>query len=226
MITENVIYANQYHDGTRVKIDDEEEKGLQPEVYAMKYFSQKGFKSFWSEGLFVLLLSKCFYFKFYPQSIVPDDEIAYVKSKLGSFFAQGATQVREEFFQIKYKESLKNRSQALMNMGEDEIIERLNWFDFDSFFDKTQVNLHARDLLEIIKIFGMEIITNICEFRLKNHFKLYSRGFPDLIVYDSEKGFFCEVKSHNDKLSVFQKEWIEFLSGISDVEILNIRKPK
>ncbi|XP_008196328.2 fanconi-associated nuclease 1 isoform X2 [Tribolium castaneum] len=82
-------------------------------------------------------------------------------------------------------------------------------------------------IFDVIMCIGRPVLAKIFE-RLVQNFKVYQSGFPDLIVWNVEEGRakFVEVKGENDKLSIKQKLWLNYLcdSGAS-VEVCRV-EPK
>ncbi|XP_044263727.1 fanconi-associated nuclease 1-like [Tribolium madens] len=82
-------------------------------------------------------------------------------------------------------------------------------------------------IFDVIMCIGRPVVAKIFE-RLAKNFKIYHSGFPDLIVWnvDEGKAKFVEVKGENDKLSIKQKLWLNYLCDIgASVEVCRV-EPK
>jgi hypothetical protein len=81
------------------------------------------------------------------------------------------------------------------------------------------------DLQKAVEYLGNIKVLKICE-RLLLNLKDNRSGLPDLLLYNSKKIVFCEVKSEKDRISKKQKEWHVFLSEINeiDVEIITVNQ--
>ncbi|XP_076292519.1 fanconi-associated nuclease 1 isoform X2 [Lasioglossum baleicum] len=87
---------------------------------------------------------------------------------------------------------------------------------------------HNTYMKEIVYCLGVSGVTGICERMLKN-FKLWSAGFPDLIVwnYDTRQHKIVEVKGPADNLSTKQQLWLEYLNELGlNVEVCLVQDKK
>ncbi len=81
---------------------------------------------------------------------------------------------------------------------------------------------------EIAICLGADKIALICHFLLHDY-KSFHKGFPDLIVWNTEKKKIklIEVKSHTDHLSPTQSIWLSYLTKFGiDVELCHVKPEK
>jgi hypothetical protein len=69
-----------------------------------------------------------------------------------------------------------------------------------------------KDLLKCIDVLPSQSLLDIC-IRIIRDFAKFRSGLPDLFLYMDSVYKFVEVKSKNDKLSVNQIQWIEFITN-------------
>ncbi|XP_076654635.1 fanconi-associated nuclease 1-like isoform X4 [Halictus rubicundus] len=79
----------------------------------------------------------------------------------------------------------------------------------------TNLLKHNIYMKEIVYCLGVPGVTGICK-RLLENFKLWSAGFPDLIVwnYDTRQHKIVEVKGPKDVLSTKQQLWLKYLNEL------------
>jgi len=106
----------------------------------------------------------------------------------------------------------------------DKYIEELDisewlfnyWLDYSTDF-RNYLWAHRAESIEIarklISILSHSTIKSILLYLAHDYWNNYC-GWPDLLVYNSNNYFFCEVKSSHDKLSADQKNWIRGNSEI------------
>ncbi|CAG9815462.1 unnamed protein product [Phaedon cochleariae] len=76
----------------------------------------------------------------------------------------------------------------------------------------------------LVNCIGRKILAKIYE-RLVKNLRLYSSGLPDLLVWniDNKKSKFVEVKGENDKLSIKQTLWLNYLISIgANTEVCHV----
>ncbi|XP_078035717.1 fanconi-associated nuclease 1 isoform X2 [Augochlora pura] len=87
---------------------------------------------------------------------------------------------------------------------------------------------HSIYMKEIVYCLGVQGVARICK-RMAENFKLWSAGFPDLIVwnYDTRQHKIVEVKGPRDILSTKQLLWLEYLneSGLN-TEVCRVEDKK
>lgn len=111
---------------------------------------------------------------------------------------------------------------------QDEINDRINYLKNTNIVDEIERNkVRARSKNKILKICELlddDQILSILYYMLQDYNNRI-RGFPDLLVFNDEGFFFCEVKANTDVLSAYQVRNHEKLlnTGI-DVCLFSINK--
>ncbi|XP_015179797.1 PREDICTED: fanconi-associated nuclease 1-like [Polistes dominula] len=100
-----------------------------------------------------------------------------------------------------------------------------NFLLYSRFESMMHVNMFTNNIKEIVYCLGPECVLKICE-RLISNYILWKAGFPDLIVWNlNDKSCkIIEVKGPNDKLSVKQTLWLQYLQQIGvDIEVCYVK---
>lgn len=170
------------------------------EDFAIQYFKSKGYNVFFSENsVWQRLLLLLFYDEFQASPKI------YRKiSKLKKYFDNGFYEVNKEKF-LKRFEYLKTA----------DLLDELKRFQNIFKTNKTSV---------LCKYLENEQVLTILYDMVEKYSQKY-HGFPDLMVFDDENLFLCEVKGHKDSLSKHQVLKHELLinTGI-DVSLFCINK--
>lgn len=120
----------------------------------------------------------------------------------------------------------------ITNLNEEDMVTEMTfaWYNHQgkaSFM----IDWEQRPLEELIEIaicLGADKIALICHFLLHDY-KSFHKGFPDLIVWNTEKKKIklIEVKSHTDHLSPTQSIWLSYLTKFGiDVELCHVKPEK
>jgi len=149
------------------------------EDFAMKYFKSNGFNVYFSENtVWKRLLLLLFY-----------DELEGSPKKyrrinlIRHYFNNGFYDENNELF-LKRIEYLKT-ADLLKEISKFEGVFKINkMMPLCKFLENDQILIVLYDMLE--------------------NYSKNSHGFPDLIVFNDDNFFFCEVKGHKDSLSVHQ----------------------
>ena len=219
----NIIFKNINIKDADEKLCEDYKKGnISPENIVISYYNQKGYNAFFAENDYWTLL---FFLIFYKDTLF---------SHPYSLYLEYGTTSNSSFY-------LNTKNINYDNILEIDIIQHI----IDSYFEKiTKVDGFEK----VHDIFNEgnsnisfnldEILSSICHLninqlklifeRMGENLEYYSKGFPDLIVYNENQLFFVEVKSKEDKPSFKQIQWHKFLSKVVkiDVVIFTIDKTK
>ena len=188
-------------------------EGMSPEFIAINYYKQKGYNAFFAENNYWLLLFLLIYFKYRLWS-----HDFYLSVIYGNF--------NNIIFNIECEKKDYNK---ILNLNlKDYIIDA--YFDvLSSAYDFGEVNDIFNDGKSLLFSID-ELLSSVCRLnkeqfklifeRMASDLKYYSKGFPDLIVYNDEKFFFVEVKSKDDTPSLKQIQWHKFLSEVVKIDII------
>ncbi|KAJ3648874.1 hypothetical protein Zmor_020643 [Zophobas morio] len=145
----------------------------------------------------------------------------YVKGTFVSKVQSAPLDMYSSHFYKNRERRIKRRLSDIEHKWTEEIFRR-------RLFDRWTLHSHETSLCSLdavvdkperlynaITCIGRDVLGKIFE-RLVKNFKYYRSGFPDLIVWNlpEKKAKFVEVKSENDKLSIKQKLWLNYLIEI------------
>ena len=173
---------------------------LNSEDFAMEYFRSKGFNAFFSENaVWQRLLLLLFY-----------DELEGTPRKY-----KRISLIKKYFDNGFYEQNREKFLRKIEYLKTADLLEELN--RFENVFK-------IRKALILCRYLENEQILIVLHDMMESYSKK-CQGFPDLMVFDDEKLFLCEVKGHKDNLSKHQVLKHEFLlnAGI-DISLFSINK--
>ena len=177
-----------------------EDEYYNSEDFAIKYFKSKGYGTFFSENsVWQRLLLLLFY-----------DELEGSPRKY-----KRISLIRKYFENGFYEENKEKFLKRFEYLKTADLLDEVNKFKDIFKINKTSV---------LCKYLETEQILIILYDMVENYSQNY-KGFPDLMVFDDENLFFCEVKGHEDSLSKHQVLKHELLlnTGV-DVSLFCINK--
>ncbi|KAJ4435409.1 hypothetical protein ANN_18024, partial [Periplaneta americana] len=129
-----------------------------------------------------------------------------------------------EFYRNR-KEVIDNRLLDLRSWNLETVNQHIKTI-FEQHEEKISIVSWQRfrspqQVVEVINSIGVELLSKILE-RLAKHYRTVRSGFPDLFVWDPQRAKckFVEVKGPNDRLSIPQKMWLNYLTECNaDAEV-------
>ncbi|XP_069678511.1 fanconi-associated nuclease 1-like [Periplaneta americana] len=129
-----------------------------------------------------------------------------------------------EFYRNR-KEVIDNRLLDLRSWNLETVNQHIKTI-FEQHEEKISIVSWQRfrspqQVVEVINSIGVELLSKILE-RLAKHYRTVRSGFPDLFVWDPQRAKckFVEVKGPNDRLSIPQKMWLNYLTKCNaDAEV-------
>lgn len=198
-------------------------KKISTEHFAIKYYEQKGYSAFFSENDYWLLL---FLLIYYEDKIWGNNLYSMLLFKSYSKDEHTINNANhknhDEIFNIDFKNYIVstyfNRLNSLYEFKKVNEIFNNGKTISDEYYNVSSYLFPIDNLLSSINHLKVEQIKLIFD-RMDQDLKYYSKGFPDLIVYNDKEFFLVEVKSKKDNLSTKQKQWLKFLSKIVKIKV-------
>jgi hypothetical protein len=205
-------------DERRVKILHDG-KILSIEEYVCDYYSKLGYNSIQSESVPFHVMFGIFFWL-----LIQDPEDS--KNRMAGFGDRfGIDDIRkrnkiwtplpEDFGTPGYYQRRKTEIQEHINnlaRNKDDLIWSFDYWIEHSYYFRNYLHAHKPEYIDKARIIvinlSLETIKTILHYLIKNYWKNYL-GWPDLFLYNNSTYFFVEVKSSKDKLSEYQKRWIE-----------------
>jgi hypothetical protein len=172
--------------------------GSTVETIVLDHFSEQGYTGVHSERRMPLLVL----------NLLLQDQI------------QDGAYILHSFQEYPYDYHLKSFSDRIKKdfSSTDDLLNRVyqNW---ESCTCKFKDDFTMEEVQGFITVLGYEKIWIILT-RFMEGIRVYSYGFPDLCIWNSEKVLFVEVKSETDRISPHQVYWIHYLNTNSIESIL------
>lgn len=174
------------------------------EDLVINYYNEKGFNAFFAENRYWIALFLLFFYSGLNLEYINmfnfveyiNDYNEYVDyDKLAN--SDLINMVMDSYFMFLARG---------IGVGETKYDNLINYFSLDELL-VAPIYLNHKQLSLIFE-------------RLGSDFDFFSRGFPDLIVYDDDSLFFVEVKSKMDSPSFNQIQWHKFLSEVVNVDVV------
>ncbi|RZC34002.1 fanconi-associated nuclease 1 -like, partial [Asbolus verrucosus] len=155
---------------------------------------------------------------------------SYVKGTFVAKIQSVPLDMYTNYFYVNREHLIKMRlNQIRTNWKEEELKRNVieKWTNHSHETSLLQIDSivdNPERLLRVIMCIGRLVLSKIFE-RLVKNYKVYCSGFPDLIVwnFEAKKAKFVEVKGENDKLSIKQKLWLNYLLDIgADVQVCHV----
>ena len=198
-------------------------KEISAEQFAINYYGQKGYSAFFAENeywhlLYLLiydgdklwgynLYSMLFWGTFSIKNYNPDDK----------------PKDYNEIFSLNFKNYVVttyfDRLNSIYDVEEVNEIFNNGKTISDEYYNSSSYLFPIDDLLSSVNHLNVEQLKLIFE-RINKDFKYYSKGFPDLIVYNDKEFFLVEIKSKEDNVSTKQIQWLKFLSEKVKIKVI------
>ena len=186
------------------------------ELGAMKYFSESGYNSFFSENyLWRTIFGLLFW------EIIYDVESGAIHNPLQrapsdfysqSFFEKRNDQISELISRLENKKMIRKKIKETWKDKYGKVNPLFGW-------DNVQIKM----MNQLIKFLKPEQLHKVLHEMLKN-IKSNCTGFPDLFVFNKKEYFFAEIKSPNDHLSDQQLFWMYFFEEINiNLKLLRVK---
>ena len=199
-------------------------KKISAEEFVIEYYKQKGYSSFFSENGYWFLLFLLIY---------REDKIwghnLYSMLFWGTYakdeYAINGANIKDydEIFNSDFKNYIIttyfNRLISFHDFKEVNEIFNNGKIISDEYYNSSSYLFSIDELLSSVNHLKINQLKLIFE-RMNQDLKYYSKGFPDLIVYNDAEFFLVEVKSKEDTLSTKQKQCLKFLSEKVKIKVI------
>ncbi|KAL3286705.1 hypothetical protein HHI36_001200, partial [Cryptolaemus montrouzieri] len=201
--------------------NNEENFGSVEMIVLHHYRNEENYNGIHCEGSLLVLLFTLFFW-----DII---YIYYVPNTFISKLQHAPLDMYSESFYKNRRDVIEERLKDIAGNWTDEILEKNlknNWdiHSHEESITKFNCVTEFKDLLKIFKCIDRKILSLIFE-RLVINYKRFRSGLPDLFLWKTEtsESKFVEVKGENDKLSLTQKIWIQYLTDIgANVEVCHV----
>ena len=198
-------------------------KEISAEQFAIKYYKQKGYSAFFAENEYWHLLYLLIYEgdKLWGHNLY--SMLFWGTFSIKNYDPNEKPKDYNEIFGLDFKNYVVTTYFDRLNSIHDfeEVNEIFNNGKTisDEYYNSSSYLFPIDDLLSSVNHLNVEQLKLIFE-RINKDFKYYSKGFPDLIVYNDKEFFLVEVKSKKDNLSLKQTQWLKFLSEKVKIKVV------
>lgn len=198
-------------------------KEISAEQFAIKYYNQKGYTAFFAENEYWHLLYLLIYEgdKLWGHNLY--SMLFWGTFSIKNYDPNEKPKDYNEIFSLDFKNYVVTTYFDRLNSIHDfeEVNEIFNNGKTisDEYYNSSSYLFPIDDLLSSVNHLNVEQLKLIFE-RMNKDFKYYSKGFPDLIVYNDKEFFLVEVKSKEDDVSAKQMQWLKFLSEKVKIKVI------
>lgn len=190
---------------------------ITPEKFAIEYYKQGGYQSFYTENNYwVVLFLMIYFYEDFIELFLPVEQAFITAIHNEDRIAQ------MENMDVNTLDNIPNLANHVIkayfeNMAHfNKTKELLEW---DTYNDGLNKFFTIDELIVPIFHLDNEQLKLIFK-RMADGFKYYTSGLPDLIVYNEKEFFFVEVKSKEDSSSFKQIQWHKFLSEVVGIDVV------
>ncbi|KAJ8921377.1 hypothetical protein NQ315_002993 [Exocentrus adspersus] len=185
------------------------------DVALAHYFKKFGYSGVHCEGGLVKATFTLFFF-----DIIYNNK----RSIPGTFISKLQSEpldMNTQYFYLNRKEEIDKRLKEIESeWSDDKVVQFLerNYEKHSHEFTICEVGNIIEDpkfLKVLVQCIGRKVLAKIYE-RLVKNFRVYRSGLPDLFIWnvDRKECKFVEVKGENDKLSIGQTLWLNYLKSV------------